>query len=488
MNAGLRHGGTKDSKYTYFKPLLSESLSGFVAADNIGRYLASKYYEEVQDQGAFYAEHYAYNKAFDNIGSIKRYYPISVDYDFCSECLEEFPYRIYYSELDDIERRKDAYRQIRPNNYVDLDGANGPITDLFVNFNELYAATPHSLYNLPTNQQVLSTEDAESVYIGSGKVFQMSPRPMKSADNAFGGIELWKSRVLTEYGAFYMDTSSGRPVLLTNSLKDLSLEGMRTYFQKNAPLKFLDQFKLLTGQTYTNTSTVSDEGVGYISTYDPRFKRLIVHKKDYTFNPSAASMFILYTPEQVAAEEFTPPSRLWSDGNKFYYGEDRVYLGDPTYFQDRSFTISYSFLSQSWVSYHSYFPYYMFFDNNTFYSNDIYTHGVGPYQEYYGTKYDHFVDIILPLDLNEQKTFSSFNYVSDTWLYNSSYEAFTKSDKTYDKAIFYNSDQSSGFTYIVSNPAPFTTVTAPSILAKRTDNKWKINDPRDNTISNVVPV
>lgn len=56
----------------------------------------------------------------------------------------------------------------------------------------------------------------------------------------------------------------------------------------------------------------------------------------------------------------------------------------------------------------------MFNDNNTFYTDNIYTHGVGYYQQFYGTKYDHFLDIIIPLDLDQQKIFSSFNYVSDT--------------------------------------------------------------------------
>jgi hypothetical protein len=294
--------------------------------------------------------------------------------------------------------------------------------------------------------------------------------------------------VLTEYGAFYMDTASARPILLTSNLKDLSLEGMRTFFQKNAKVKFLGQFKELTGQTYTNTSTASDEGVGYMSTYDPRFKRLIIHKKDYTFTPSAAAQLKYYSPEVVATEEFVPPPTLWTDGSKFYIDTTKVSLDTPDYFQNRSYTISYSFLNQAWVSYHSYFPYYMFFDNNSFYSDNIFTHGTSNYQTFYGTKYDHFLDIIVPIDPNEQKTLSSLSYVSDTWLYDTTLEAYAKTDDTFDRAVFYNSTQSSGNNFIISNPSPFATVVPPSLKAVRTDSKWHINDFRDYTLNANTPV
>lgn len=130
----------------------------------------------------------------------------------------------------------------------------------------------------------------------------------------------------------------------------------------------------------------------------------------------------------------------------------------------------------------------MFFDNNTFYSDNIYTHGAGPFQTFYGIKYDHFLDVIIPLDLNERKTFSAFNYVSDTWAYSSTSESFTKTYETFTKAVFYNSDQSSGYNDIVANPSPFQTVSIPSIAAEQVDSKWRINDPRDYTISNADPI
>jgi hypothetical protein len=163
-----------------FAPAVAEPLTNF---------LSSKYYEEVQSEGSFYRTPYYLNRSYNNLGSIQPYSPITSDYDFCSQCNDLYPYRVYYSQLDDTERRKDAYRQILPNNYTDIDGKNGEITDLFATFNQLYCTTPHSSYIFPTNMQTLSTEDQEAVYIGSGQVFQITPRPLKSSDAAFGGLE-----------------------------------------------------------------------------------------------------------------------------------------------------------------------------------------------------------------------------------------------------------------------------------------------------------
>lgn len=307
-NLGLRHGDTRQTnEFAYFKWNNTNDTEVF------HRYICSKYFTPVPDNAEifqFYPEAHLYSKAFSYLDSIYTYYPLSSDYDYCSECISKFPYRLYYSELDDIERRMDAYREILPNNYTDIDGTNGEITDLFVNFGQLYVTTPFSLYKIPTNQQVLSTEEIESVYVGSGKVFQIPPRALKSADGAFAGQTLWKSRVLTEYGAFFMDTESYRPILLTDTIKDISLDGMRNYFQNNAGLKFLDQFKKLTGVDYTNLSTVSPYGVGYISTYDPRHKRIIVSKKDYTLTSSAAAALQYFTTAEIEAEEFEAPTTL----------------------------------------------------------------------------------------------------------------------------------------------------------------------------------
>lgn len=227
----MRHQDTTEgSKYLYYR------FPNVVDEDNFGKYIANKYYEPVEAVPAFYPEQYLYNKSYSNLDSVTRYIPIPFNYDHCSDCLDTYPYRIYYSQADDIERRKDAYLIILPNNYKDIDGNSGPITDLFINFNDLYVNTPYTPYIIPTNQQALVTDDA-SIVIGSSAVLPVAPKPLKNSDIGYGGTSFWKSRVSSEHGTIWVDDSSGRVMLLSKNLEDLSLKGKRNFFQENGKIK-----------------------------------------------------------------------------------------------------------------------------------------------------------------------------------------------------------------------------------------------------------
>lgn len=173
-------------------------------------------------------EQYAYNDSFSYLKSLEVYLPLPFNYDLCGSCTEYFPYRVFYSEMDNQELSEDNYRIIKTNNYKDLDGSTGPITDLFTSFEQLYALTPRSAYLLPTQPQTIQSNEA-SIYIGTGEVLAIPPRQLKTSSNAFGGTNYFKSRILTEYGAFYVDDISSRPFLLSNQLNDLSNNGLRNF-------------------------------------------------------------------------------------------------------------------------------------------------------------------------------------------------------------------------------------------------------------------
>ena len=46
----------------------------------------------------------------------------------------------------------------------------------------------------------------------------------------------------------------------------------------------------------------------------------------------------------------------------------QVYLSDPDYFCNKSWTMSYNMNTKSWISYHSYIPNFYIGENNFFYS------------------------------------------------------------------------------------------------------------------------
>ena len=414
-NFQFRHGGVKreDSMYNTY-PLNHKAL---------GRYLLNKIYK-IDTALEMYSESYNYNKAFSNIEHIKRYRALPFNHEMCKMCEEQFPFRIFYSLTDNQESTIDKNRFVYINNYRDLEGSKGEITDLFTNFTQIYATTPATVYHIPTNPQVIKTEGINT-YLGTGETLSISPMQLKTTEFSFGGQEHFKSRVSTEYGTFYVDSLTARPVLLTNQIEDLSLEGMRSFWQENGSLKFLNQFKLLTGKDYPFISTISWAGVGYISTYDPRYKRIIVHKKDFKILPIwEDKIYYDPMPTDVVPEYIEWANELlYFNGFSFYHYVNgsfiKLQLEDSSFFENLSFTLSYSFFTKSWVSFHSYLPYYMFNGSKDYFSlkhfyDDIFKHNNPTFLEYFKEKYNHVIDFIAVNSPLEVKTTQFVNYVGKT--------------------------------------------------------------------------
>ena len=143
------------------------------------------------------------------------------------------------------------------------------------------------------------------------------------------------------------------------------------WMRLNLPLKLPAQVKEIFNMDYHCTdSTVDVFGVGYMSAYDPRFKRIILHKTDY---------------------RIVKTDGLTYDGTAFNKDFD-----DPEYFENCSFTISYNLEFGVWESFFSYQPSYFWGDVDGLYStvfaNEVYRHVEDRFGEFYGETYDFIVE------------------------------------------------------------------------------------------------
>lgn len=489
INYEFRHG-SNDPQYSYFQWNYQYDPAGHALIRN---HMASKYYEATDNIMELYPQNFDYNDSYSYIQNLEVYLPLPFNYEYCKDCIEYFPYRVYYSELDNSEDQSDKYRIFRVNNYKDLPGETGFITDLFVNFNQLYARTTNSIYHLPTTPQQLKSDEA-SIYIGTGEVFSLPAQALKTSENAFGGGNFFKARTTTEYGTVYVDDLSGRVFLLTNQLNDISQIGLRNFFQNNGRVQFLHDFYSSTGIDFPFLSTSSPSGVGYISWYDPRYKRVFIHKRDFVLED-------VYSLTYEAEETDIAPRSLDDlevrfNGFSFYTknsSEDIVQItfDDVAYFENKSFTLSYSFLTNHWVSYHSYLPQYAFGGHRDFYSfkEGLYEHNNGDFTTYYGIKYPHMVDIIAANDPLTAKLNTSILYSSITSLYDTITKHYTRIPDTYNGFIAYNSNQSTGYNDVILKTDPFTSDTSNSeILVRSTDKQYRINNLRDLTVNQSDPI
>lgn len=464
-NYAFRHGNKNDYKNSYYK---FEPLA-LNPGEELEKYLAGKvFYTETGDlSGAtpyVHDEVYLYNPDYSVCSSPERLSSLPIKFDFCNDCQGKHPYRIYYSQLDNQEGLEDNYLKILPLSYKDLDGSQGPITALRNNFNNLYALTTHTAYFIPTRPQQLGTNES-TIYIGTGEVLSNPPRQLKVTNFEFGGTAYQSSVTPTEYGMFYVDNYSGTPFMITDKLESIA-SGLRNEWKNNGSLKLVDAITSI-GGTYSHLLPIS--GVGYTSTYDPRHKRIIIHKRDY-------QPLVPIVPKPSKGE-------LSYSGSKFFDWKDSpVEITDTKYFKDVSFTLSYSFLTNSWASYHSYFPDTSFNNYATFFTTykdgKIYKHNSGNYQTYYGKKEDHVLEATLVDNPFMVKTFDSITYESETNL-NDNY-----AETSFDRFIAYNDKQSTGLQTLTVANTFATNTSNTSALLKRKDKYWRINELRDTSINN----
>lgn len=350
------------------------------------------------------AELYELNPDYERINNAKIFFHLGLEYDCCSDCVEEFPYRVHYSQQSFQEELIDNYTSFLPNNFRDIEGEKGEINDIFKIQNNLYIHTEEALFHLPQNVQERVTGDIVS-FIGTGDFFSIPPRKIVDNDKSSAGtLNKW-SRVKTPYGVFFVSLID-RAIYKFNgeSLEPISNIGLFNWFKENIPFKGKDAFN----GNIDNPSNL--DGLGFISVYDSRKERIIITKKDFT-----------------------------NEG----FNNER---------QNHSWTISYSLKDNTFTSWHSYLPSFYFYVNNEFFSwnqsipGNVYKHNVkGSYQSFYGTDYPHIIEYVSNSDVLVNKIFENISLHTEAKVYDSVNEYFVNNrDRTFNKAILYNSRQCSG--------------------------------------------
>lgn len=433
----------------------------------------------VQDayiEGNYCYSQYNYNTDYSKEIGVKPNFPLPLGFDYCSQCLNKYPYRIVFSERSFQEDRSDSYRKFLPNNYRDISAGTGVIANLFRESDTLFVRTEQSLWYIPTKQQEMKT-DAGTIQIGTGEFFSLPPKELVSTVIGYNGGQTTLDLVVNEYGAIYADANAGI-VFLTKVGKgqqEISKDaGNRFWFSENLPFSLLDH-----SPNFPDVDApTSKSGIGLLGYYDPEYRRYILTKRDY---------YPLY-PDDTA---YIPDTHTWS----IRVGRNLIFVDNPynspLYFENKSWTISYSLEENMWLSWHSYLPNYSWNTRSNFFTykqgkNFTWKHGVGDFQTYYGDKYPHIFEFVNTKDPLQTKISNTVSYISSV----QEYSPFTRQwvdikNDTFNKGIFYNDSQSTGELDIaVKNIIdPFASVLGSfnpgEILVDRTESNWSINNIRD---------
>lgn len=242
-------------------------------------------------QGFAKAELYELNPDYKRREKEKVYFHLGIEYDCCSDCIEVFPHRVHNSEQSFQEELTDNYRVFLPNNYTDIEGETGVVTDLFRIQNNLYIHTEEALWHIPQNIQERVTDDIVS-FIGTGEFFGIPPRKIVDSNNggSAGTKHKWAT-IKTPSGVFFISESEGVVYRFDgNKLKPISSKGLFSWFKENTQLAYNRNYYEQTGRRYPYDNNPSNPfGTGFISTYDSRKERVIFTKKDYLYQDDIAS-------------------------------------------------------------------------------------------------------------------------------------------------------------------------------------------------------
>jgi hypothetical protein len=384
--------------------------------------------------------------------------------NYCSDCYGLYPTRIIWSPKSQDESVSENWRVNAANDYLDLDATTGDITGLWFDKNRMLVHTQDTTWFMAPNPQQMQL-DQTNLYIGTGDFLSIPPEAVQRRNFGYAGADEPQSICDTPFGHCWIDAKDGRVFQFFEGVQEISAQGTKNWFRDNLPMKLLQQLQLFGINDYCCVNNNSVKGVGVRCVYDPRFRRLIVMKRDFEILNLFA--FLGYKPAEPPAEVIE--DNLYYDVDKCVFahwnGESYEDIGfdNKDYFISRCWTMSYSFLNKSWVSWHSYMPSYSYSDNMYFYTfndrhNDYaWKHGTDTFLSFYGSMWPSFVETVT-------KSFQTFNVDSLKWVGHTKYwDGITRQwveDNNYgtiDGAMVYNEEQNSGKVDIslqnqISNP------------------------------------
>jgi hypothetical protein len=495
INSHYRHKESGDDYYVYPWNTIDDTI--YQSVDELQKALRNQI-EQLY--------HYRLDYSKDN--DDRQYFPLADQFSYCSDCSGRFPNMVYYSDTSFQDEIRDFYRVFKVNNNRTIPADTGDITNLIIKEQQLMAFTSNNLWKFNISPQQLQTNN-DVVQVGQGAF--LATKPVKLFDNkqgtSRGGCEFKFSGTFADDSYFWVDSKSSRVYRMQQSLEEVSLVGNNRFFRNNLGIKFLEQFRSLSGGLeYPILATTSPMGVGYHSVHDPQFNRYILHKRDFTITAAGldeSGNIRIYTDTGVALE----PGELYyyintSTGVQYFFQADDAAFANalvitqfeslPQFFKTESFTISYSINDKVWCSFHSYLPTFMYNDSNTFFSyyamkNDLiditWKHNVDAYTTYCNAKSPFIIDYINNASPYSETTFDNIEYTSNVFEYNPvTFDWNEIQLVTFDQMYVYNNNQISGLkSIVVSNQLPYKHIqyNVNETHAVKERNYWRINKFRD---------
>jgi hypothetical protein len=215
------------------------------------------------------------------------------------------------------------------------------------------------------------------------------------------------------------------------------------------------------------------------------------------------------TQECISGTELVPGSTVTTQEpvTRVVFEEEYSYVEGIPYtggIINNSWTFSYSLKRQEWRSWHPYLPSFYLHAQERFYSwpqgsTQIWKHNIqGSYRTFYGVTYPFIVEFVDNPSPLTTKVWDYMMFQTDAKLFDSNTQEYNDiQDTTFNKVLFYNSEQISGVLNITpkqNQAANYllqqtqNTVGIGTITADRNERDWTLNAMRDIRINTSTPM
>lgn len=389
-------------------------------------------------------------------------------------CFTYYPDRIIYSLPQQQEATKDAWFVYLANNYKEFkDKINGvkdyAKTGIFITFKN---SGPLVFQGVDQ----LQTEFGTKITIGDGGLFAQTPQNISVSDRAYqyGSSQNLRSVISTPAGFYYMSQDQGKILSFSSGLKELSQNGMKWWFNEFLPYRLIETFP-----DYPHIDNPV-AGIGCQATYDNENTVVYFSKKDHRVRTIFKDR-LTYNPKT----------------NEFLLdGKTDIKLGDPTFFENASWTISFDPKNEFFISFHDWYPDLYIPTKNTFLTtknNGMWKHNYicDSYCNYYGENKPFEVEF--PLVTGQTvMTLRSLEYILECYKREPQdcIDQFQVLDFNFDRAVVYNPEQVSGYLNLnifpknnvtLSLDYPIINPNSIDILYTKEENKYRFNQFWDIT-------
>ena len=303
-------------------------------------------------------------------------------------CFTYFPFRAIYSDAatDSADVRVNNWLVYRALSFHDFPQNYGALTSLDGIQNKAILARFENKSLLYNNLLTIDTSNPQAAYIGNPKLFSGAP-PIDFAETDLGYVGSQNKFLLKiPQGQITLDAKRGQVFFILGTqviyLTGFG-SGVNSFFIDHLPFEILQYFPNVPTDNHFN-------GIGVHGVWNSRMERVIITKLDYIpiddrvqYDETTGEFYIgrggaaivvpppfpePVMPEPEPAEPTDTISRTTTTTTTNKQIRQQVYLEDNTYFCNRSWTISFSFNTKSWISFHSYIPNFYIGENNFFYS------------------------------------------------------------------------------------------------------------------------